>query len=140
MCPAHPRLSRRYTRRIRISTLVYRGGVFPYVFGVFERNFLFTVVFQQQFSRFSPRIFGKRNFYGCSEHGVTDLLCVMYHTPAEIPKRSSHNDGLRPITKPARCPPLSGTLHALAGTTVFQRETLNAQGGTTHAYNETIHQ
>ena len=26
----HPRLSRRYTRRIRISEFVYIGGVFPY--------------------------------------------------------------------------------------------------------------
>ncbi len=64
----------------------------------------------------------------------------MYHSPEIIPKKSGFNADLCAIMKPARCPPLSGTLHALAGTTVFQRETLNAQGGTTHAYNETIHQ
>jgi hypothetical protein len=64
----------------------------------------------------------------------------MYHSPEKIPKRSCHNADLCAIMKPARCPPLSGSLHTLTGTTVFQRETLDAQGGTTHAYNETIHQ
>ena len=48
----HPRLSRRYIRRIRISAFVYRGWVFPYTFRRFLLKNLFFVVLLQHFEFF----------------------------------------------------------------------------------------
>ena len=93
MCPAHPRLSRRYTRRIGISSLVYRGGVFPYVFRQFLAKFFIYCCFSATDRPFFTsdlrnKCFmsgGQNTFYqihpdSCTEHPKQSLKCAGHNT------------------------------------------------------------